>query len=52
MALNGNEMRTVGDSMRDLLADLNRDALTDALGVAAICVATVTFLWLPGLLAG
>ena len=38
--------------MRDILADLNRETLADAIGVAAICIATVTILWLPGLLAG
>lgn len=37
--------------MSELLSDLNRDTLTDAIGVAAICIATITLLWLPGLLA-
>ncbi len=37
--------------MADLLSDLNRETLTDAIGMAAICVTMVTILWLPALLA-
>lgn len=37
--------------MSDLIAELNRDTLTDAVGVVALCVTMVTILWLPGLLA-
>lgn len=37
--------------MADLLSDLNRETLTDAIGVAALCIAMVTILWLPALLA-
>lgn len=36
--------------MADLLSDLNRETLADAIGVAALAVTMITVLWLPALL--
>ena len=38
--------------MMKLLDELNGDTVTDTIGMAAICIATVVILWLPALLAG
>lgn len=42
----------MADLLAELQEDLTRETLADAIGVAAICIAMVTILWLPGLLAG
>lgn len=47
-----NKERTAGVAMMKLLDEFNGDAVTDAIGMAAICIATVVILWLPALLAG
>ena len=38
--------------MAELIEDLNRDTVTDALGLGAICLAIIIIMWLPALLAG
>lgn len=38
--------------MAELLKDLNRDTVMDAVGLGAICLAMIIVMWLPALLAG